>query len=70
MPNAGFDAKLGVVTYEGESSNEGDSLEFNGVALTDALNPADNFFNSSRSYLGTPVSVVGDLPSSAESPTA
>ncbi len=62
VPDAGFDAKLGVVTYEGEFSNEGDALEFNGVALSDAVNQVDNFFNSSRSYLGMPVSVAGDLP--------
>ncbi len=62
VPNAGFDAKLGVVTYEGEFSNTGDALVFNGVALSDAVNPVNDFFNSSRSYLGTPVSVAGDLP--------
>ncbi|HVJ20194.1 MAG TPA: hypothetical protein VM686_32490, partial [Polyangiaceae bacterium] len=61
VPDA-FDAKLGVITYEGEDSLEGDSLEFNGFALSDNVNPEDNFFNSSRSNLGVPVSVDGDLP--------
>ena len=31
-------------------------------ALTDALNPANNFFNSTRSRLGVAVSNPGDLP--------
>jgi hypothetical protein len=39
-----------------------DALTFNGTAIGNAANPANNFFNSSRSYLGTLVSNVGDLP--------
>jgi clumping factor A len=68
VPNAGFDAKLGVVTFEGDFDISGDSLLF-GVApldntdrLSDALNPIDNFFNGTRSRLGTAVSPAGDLP--------
>ncbi len=68
VPTAGFDAKLGVVTYEGDEQASGDSLLFGTAPLTssdrlsDAQNPVDNFFNSSRTFLGSPVSVVGDLP--------
>lgn len=62
VPNAGFDAKLGVVAYEGENQYTGDSLTFNGTQLSNAANPADNFFNSTRSNLGNLVSNVGDLP--------
>ncbi|HEY4106962.1 MAG TPA: isopeptide-forming domain-containing fimbrial protein, partial [Polyangiaceae bacterium] len=62
VPNAGFDAKLGVIAYEGENQLTGDSLLFNGATLSDAVNPATNFFNSSRSRLGVPVSIAGDLP--------
>lgn len=63
VPNAGFDGKLGVVAFEGDGSINGDELFFNGgAALTDAVNPSTNFFNGSRSYLGAPVSNVGDLP--------
>ncbi|MDF3067133.1 MAG: putative cell surface protein [Polyangiaceae bacterium] len=62
VPNAGFDAKLGVIAYEGESQLAGDALSFNGTALSNAINPVDNFFNSSRSNLGAAVSVAGDLP--------
>ncbi|MEO8901605.1 MAG: isopeptide-forming domain-containing fimbrial protein [Polyangiaceae bacterium] len=62
VPNAGFDGKLGVIAYEGENSLAGDSLSFNGTVLSDAVNPAMNFFNSSRSKFGTAVSVAGDLP--------
>jgi len=62
VPQAGFDAKLGVVAWEGDATIAGDSLYFGGVQLTDDQNPKDNFFNSTRSYLGQPVSNVGDLP--------
>jgi clumping factor A len=62
VPNSGFDGKLGVIAYEGEDQLPGDSLSFNGTALFDAVNPVGNFFNSSRSRLGTAVSVAGDLP--------
>ncbi len=68
VPTAGFDAKLGVATYEGDFDLTGDSLRFgkapltNADRLSDALNPVDNFFNGTRSLLGVPVSVAGDLP--------
>ncbi len=73
VPGGGFDAKLGVVAWEGDSNVTGDQLKFKGytapdappatlVNLTDALNPATNFFNRSRSQLGVAVSVAGDLP--------
>lgn len=59
VPAAGFDAKLGVVAYEGDFDLTGDSLEFfttgaggAGARLTNAANPVDNFFNSTHSYLG------------------
>jgi clumping factor A len=62
VPTTGFDAKLGVIAYEGEESYTGDSLLFNGFTLSNALNPSDNFFNSTRSFLGAAVSNAGDLP--------
>jgi clumping factor A len=68
VPMAGFDAKLGVLVYEGDESLAGDSLLFGQGALTqanalgDAENPASNFFNGTRSLLGQPISHVGDLP--------
>lgn len=62
VPNAGFDAKLAVVAYEGDATITGDSLSFNGTTLTNGLNPANNFFNSTRSNLGNAVSNAGDLP--------
>src|SRR6185312_6768875 len=62
VPIAGFDAKLGVVTYEGDDQWTGDSLSWNGTALSDALNPVNNFFNGTRSRLGVAVSNPGDLP--------
>ena len=52
-PPAGtVNTKLGVVTYEGDLGFTGDSFRLNGTALSDAANPADNFFNSSISQLG------------------
>ncbi len=71
VPKAGFDAKLAVVAYEGDVGGTGDALQFNGVALSDAQNPSDNFFNGSRSILGRTASDgalasylqnTGDLP--------
>ena len=61
VPNAGFDAKLGVVAYDGDTT-VGDQLSFNGAVLSDAQNPANNFFNGTRSTLGVPVHFPGDLP--------
>jgi uncharacterized repeat protein (TIGR01451 family) len=63
VPTLGFTGKLGVIAYEGDNLIPGDQLFFNGgAALFDAQNPADNFFNGTRSLLGAPVSVAGDLP--------
>ncbi len=52
VPSTGFDAKLGVITYEGEQTYTGDALLFNGNTISNGVNPANNFFNSTRSYLG------------------
>jgi uncharacterized repeat protein (TIGR01451 family) len=62
VPSSGFDAKLGIVAFEGDESINGDGISFNGTALSDSQNPVDNFFNSTHSYLGMPVSTMGDLP--------
>jgi uncharacterized repeat protein (TIGR01451 family) len=68
VPNAGFDAKLGIIAWEGDNAFTGDSLLFGKAPLgdanrlSDAQHPVDNFFNGSRSYLGAAVSNVGDLP--------
>jgi len=73
VPGGGFDAKLGVVAFEGDAGISGDRLQFKGyttpaaapatlVDLTDGQNPANNFFNRTRSHLGAAVNVAGDLP--------
>ncbi|WP_082282730.1 Ig-like domain-containing protein [Myxococcus hansupus] len=62
VPQSGFDAKLGVLAYEGDATRTGDQFRVNGVALSDGANPMNNFFNSSRSVLGTPASHANDLP--------
>jgi len=64
VPNAGFDAKLGVVAYEGDEHLGGDAFLFNGTRLVDFAtggNP-DNFFNNSRTVLGNAFSEPGELP--------
>jgi uncharacterized repeat protein (TIGR01451 family) len=55
-------AKLGAIAYDGDdgvgvtgSSYTGDRFKFNGVDLGDASNPTNDVFNSSITYLGTPV---------------
>lgn len=45
--------RLGAVTYEGDLGYTGDAFRLNGTALSDARNPATNFFNSSISLLGS-----------------
>lgn len=63
VPQAGFDGKLGFVGYEGDfDGGNGDSLIFNGTSLSNAVNPADNILNATRSFLGVLQSVPGDLP--------
>ncbi len=68
VPTAGFDAKLGVIAYEGDDGGTGDSLQFQArsaavpTTLSNAQNPASNFFNGTRSIFGNPVSLPGDLP--------
>ncbi len=53
-PPAGIvNTKLGVVAYEGDLGFPGDAFRLNGTSLADANNPANNFFNSSISLLGT-----------------
>ncbi len=70
VPNSGFSGQLGIVGYEGDDSLTGDSFLFNGSVLSNQINPASNFFNSSRSTLGAPVSIVGDLPQMSGQPSS
>ena len=44
--------KLGFVAYEGDLGLSGDSAALDGKPLTDAVNPANNFFNSAISLDG------------------
>ncbi|RYY61804.1 MAG: T9SS type A sorting domain-containing protein [Chitinophagaceae bacterium] len=48
--------ELGSVTYDGDRSQTGDAFSFNGagtnVNITDAVNPANDVFNSTLSYNG------------------
>ncbi|HVJ20769.1 MAG TPA: DUF3344 domain-containing protein, partial [Polyangiaceae bacterium] len=62
VPLAGIDAKFGVVAYGGDGQTGGDGMTFNGTALVDGVSASNKFFNSSRTFLGVPVSVAGDLP--------
>lgn len=62
-------AKLGVVGYEGDGAPAtGDQLLFitpqnpAGIPLEDAAKNPNDFFNSTRSYMGKYVSEAGDLP--------
>ncbi|PZA08210.1 MULTISPECIES: DUF11 domain-containing protein [unclassified Meiothermus] len=53
-------ARLGMVAYEGDLGTKGDSVTLNSgsfsATLSNAVNPADNFFNSTISDLGAYVS--------------
>ncbi len=46
-------ARMGAVAFEGDGGITGDQLLLNGSPLSDGQNPANNFFNSSVSLLGT-----------------
>ena len=46
---------LGVVAYEGDMGIGGDSFKLQGTTLSDAVNPATDFFNSSVSVRGARV---------------
>lgn len=69
-PSGSPEGKLAVIAYEGDYEKSGDSLLWNGTALLDDQNPADNFFNSSRSRGGQAVSISGDLPQLSGAPNS
>ncbi|MEP7123801.1 MAG: DUF11 domain-containing protein [Byssovorax sp.] len=62
IPSGGAAGKLGVIGFDGDDQTTGDSITVNGIGLSNAVNPSNNFFNSTRSTLGLAVSVPGDLP--------
>jgi hypothetical protein len=75
VPDSGFDGKITVVAYEGDSQITGDKLFFDGLLpdggfpgtrlpLADLPDGGDtnNFFNGTRSTLGQGASNAGDLP--------
>lgn len=64
----GFTAKMAAFTYEGDEEYTGDHFTFNGAQKTDLGNPFDNFFNSSRSSFGAPVSGDFDVPKLSGAP--
>ncbi len=70
IPGGAAPATLGVVGFDGDEQVTGDAITVNGFPLSDAVNPASNFFNSTRSELGLPFSMKGDLPSSPAAPGA
>lgn len=47
--------RLGALAYEGDRGFTGDRLRLNGTDVSDANNPANNFFNSTISDLGVHV---------------
>uniref|UniRef100_A0A832I359 DUF11 domain-containing protein n=1 Tax=Eiseniibacteriota bacterium TaxID=2212470 RepID=A0A832I359_UNCEI len=54
-PSGAVNTRLGVVAGEGDRGLTGDAFRLNGTALSDAVNPATNFFNSTVSGLGAHV---------------
>ena len=55
-------ASLGIIAYDGDDTTIGDVLKVNGITVSDGINTANNFFNSSRTKLGSAETVAGDLP--------
>ncbi|MFY0541346.1 hypothetical protein [Nannocystis pusilla] len=63
VPDGGIEGKLGLVAFEGDIGLSGDQFTFGGgMPLANPSNPGNNFFNSTRSHLGSALSVAGDLP--------
>ncbi len=54
--------RLGVIAFDGDDSLSGDGLSVNGIALSNANNPANNIFNGTRTNNGAVVSDPNDLP--------
>jgi len=52
-PSGPVITRLGVVAYEGDLGLTGDALRLNSTTISDSLNPAANFFNSTVSRLNT-----------------
>jgi uncharacterized repeat protein (TIGR01451 family) len=48
--------QVGIVAYEGDRDLTGDGVKLNGMPLGDVSHPSGNFFDSSISKLGSPVS--------------
>jgi uncharacterized repeat protein (TIGR01451 family) len=55
-PNTGaIRAEAGIVVYEGDTDLTGDQFLFNGTQVSDALNPATDFWNSNLTQFGTSI---------------
>ena len=68
LPMTAYDARLGVIAYEGNAGSFGDRIAVNAMNLTNGVNPTTNFFNGTRSSLGSAVSQAGDLPQTSGQP--
>ncbi|MQA74706.1 MAG: DUF11 domain-containing protein [Solirubrobacterales bacterium] len=53
-PSGPVRTKLGFIAYEGDAGSSGDGARLNDTTLSDATNPATNFFNSAISHDGAP----------------
>jgi uncharacterized repeat protein (TIGR01451 family) len=64
VPTYAQDAKLGVIAFEGDdpAPDINDTFEFNGALISNDLNPANNFFNSTRSWTTKKTGVRTDTP--------
>lgn len=52
-PAGAVKAKVGVIALDGDRGQTGDTLTLNGTAVSDALHPANDMFNSSFADRGT-----------------
>lgn len=54
-PSGPVVTRLGTVVYEGDRESSGDNLRLNGAILSNSLNPSNNYFNSTITDLGVPI---------------
>nr|MBX2864034.1 DUF11 domain-containing protein [Leptolyngbyaceae cyanobacterium MAG.088] len=52
-PTVGFNVFMGAFAGDGEPDTTGDTLSINGTAVSDAVNPVDNFYNGTISQNGS-----------------
>jgi hypothetical protein len=60
--NINRSGQLAVLCYQGDDGVSGDTIQASSSPLSNMMNPANNFANGSRTFLGVSVAFPADLP--------